>query len=158
MSDAAMKQDKALYIQQLEDALHRYQPLAGLQRPKGGWIRAVRQALGMTNRQLARRSGRRSAQSIHDLQQREAAETIQLNSLRELAEAMGCRLVYAIVPARPIEEMLRERATAIAHATLRRSGHSMRLEGQGLGVREEQRAVEGEIESLLEGSRKRLWD
>jgi hypothetical protein len=34
----------------------------------------------------------------------------------------------------------------------------MRLEGQGLGVREEQRAVEGEIESLLEGSRKRLWD
>jgi len=153
-----MKPEQMLLIQQLEDALQPYRSVAEVQRPKGGWIRAVRQALGMTNRQLAKRSGRQSAQSIHDLQQREAAETIQLNSLREIAEAMGCRLVYAIVPARPIDEMLRERATAIARATLKRSAHSMKLEGQGLGVREEQRAVEGEIENLLEGSRKRLWE
>ena len=153
-----MRSEKLLLIQQLDTALQPYQSLVDVQRPRSGWIRAVRQALGMTNRQLAKRSGRRSAQAIHDLQQREAAETIQLNSLREIAEAMGCRLVYAIVPARPIDEMLRERAASIARATLRRSGHSMKLEGQGLGVREEQRAVESEIESLLEGSRKRLWD
>lgn len=48
-----------------------------------------------------------------DLQEREAAETIQLNTLREVAVAMGCELVYAMVPRKSIEELLRERAEAV---------------------------------------------
>jgi predicted DNA-binding mobile mystery protein A len=95
---------------------------------------------------------------VLDLQQREAAQTIQLNTLRELAEAMDCELVYAIVPRKPLDRMVSERAEALARRTLRRTGHTMELERQGLGVRESARALEREIERLLKGSRRRLWE
>ncbi len=111
----------------------------------------------MTQRQLAQRAGRKP-QTILDLQDREVAQTIQLNSLSELAQAMDCELVYAIVPRKPLTTMLEERARAAARQTLRRTGQSMELEHQGLGVREQERALEREVEQLLTGSRRKLWE
>lgn len=151
-----MRPKKLLSIQQLEDRLQPYRPALGSSRPAGGWIRAIREALGMTQRQLAQRVGRKP-QTILDLQAREAAQTIQLNTLRELADAMGCELVYAIVPRQPFDAILEERARSVARETLRRTGHSMELERQGLGVREQERALERELERLLAGSRRKLW-
>jgi predicted DNA-binding mobile mystery protein A len=111
----------------------------------------------MTNVQLAKRLGRKP-QTALDLQEREAAETIQLNTLREMAEALDCELVYAVVPKISLANMVEARARAVARETLRRTGHSMELERQGLGVREKELALEREIERLLAGSRRRLWD
>lgn len=111
----------------------------------------------MTNKQFAKRL-QRKPQTVLDLQKREAAQTIQLNTLRELAEAMDCELVYAIVPRQPLDQMIGERAGALARRTLRRTGHSMELERQGLGVREQERALEREIERVLSGSRRKLWE
>lgn len=152
-----MPRKKHLPIQQLEDRLQPYRPALGLSRPPSGWTRAIREAIGMTNRQLAQRVGRKP-QTLLDLQNREAAQTIQLNSLRELAEAMDCELVYAIVPRKPLGTMLDERARSVARQTLRRTGHSMELERQGLGVREQERSLEREVERLLAGSRRKLWE
>ena len=152
-----MKSSNILSIQQLEDRLRRYRSARESARPATGWIRAVRQALGMTNRQLAQRVGRKP-QTVLDLERREAAQTIQLNSLRELAEAMDCELVYAIVPRKPLGTMLEERAQTVARNALRRANHSMELERQGLGVREQTQALEREVERLLEGSRRKLWE
>lgn len=151
-----MRSRKDLPIQQLEDRLRSYRPALGSSRPAGGWIRAIREALGMTHRQLAQRVGRKP-QTVLDLQSREASQTIQLNTLRELAEALDCELVYAIVPRKPLGAMLEGRARAVARERLRRTGHSMELEQQGLGVREQDRAVEREVERLLAGSRRYLW-
>lgn len=111
----------------------------------------------MTNAQLAKRVKRRP-QTVLDLQQRESAQTIQLNTLRELAEGMDCELVYAVVPRKPLEQTVRERAEAVARRMLRRTGHSMELERQGIGVREVTRALDREIERLLAGSRRKLWE
>ncbi|MGH8130414.1 MAG: mobile mystery protein A [Steroidobacteraceae bacterium] len=144
-------------IQQLDDRLEPFLPMLGSPRPVGGWIRALREALGMTNRQLAKRVGRKP-QTVLDLQAREAAQSIQLNTLRELAQAMDSELVYAIVPRKPLGVMLEERARSHARRTLRRTGHSMELEHQGLGVREQERAFEREVERLLAGSRRKLWE
>ncbi len=152
-----MKSNKTLSIQQLEDRLQLYRSARASARPASGWTRAVRQALGMTNRQLAKRVGRKP-QTVLDLERREAAQTIQLGSLRELAEAMDCELVYAIVPREPLGAMLEKRARTVARNALRRTGHSMELERQGLGVREQEQALEREVERLLEGSRRRLWE
>lgn len=152
-----MRPKKHLSIQQLEDRLQPYRAAIGSSRPAGGWIRAVREALGLTNRQLARRVSRKP-QTVLDLQVREAAQTIQLNSLRELAEAMDCELVYAIVPRKRLDTILDERARSVARQALRRTGHSMELERQGLGVREQERAFEREVERLLAGSRRKLWE
>lgn len=111
----------------------------------------------MTNRQLADRVGRKP-QTVMDLQAREAAQTIQLNTLRELAEALDCELVYAIIPRKPLATMLDERARLVARRSLRRAQHSMALEQQALGVREQGRAFEREVDRLLAGSRRKLWE
>ena len=111
----------------------------------------------MTNQQLAKRTGR-TPQTTLALQSREAAGTIQLNSLREMADALGCDLVYALVPRKPLDAMLDERAGFVAHETLRRTGHSMDLERQGLDAKEQERAMEREVERLLAGSRRKLWE
>jgi predicted DNA-binding mobile mystery protein A len=152
-----MEAKKDLAVQQLEGRLQPYRLALGSPQPAGGWIRAIREALGMTQRQLAQRAGRRP-QTILDLQAREAAQTIQLNSLRELANAMDCEVVYAIVPRKPLATMLEERARSVARETLRRTGHSMALERQALGVREQERALEREVGRLLAGSRRKLWE
>lgn len=152
-----MKSNKTMSIQQLEDSLRPFRTVTGVPIPNRGWIRAIRDALGMTNLQLAKRL-QRKPQTLLDLQKREAAQSIQLNSLREIADAMDCELVYAIVPRKPLDQIIRARAEVIARQTLRRIGYSMQLEGQGLEVREEERALEREVERLIGGSRRRLWE
>ena len=72
-----MKPRNRLSIQQLEDKLRQFPSRHAGLRPAGGWIRAVREALGMTNQQLAERTGR-TPQTTLALQSREAAGTIQL--------------------------------------------------------------------------------
>lgn len=147
-----------LRIQQFEDGLKPFRQALDVPIPQRGWIRALRETLGMTTAQLARRLGKTAPQSIADIQDSEAAGTIKLNTLRDAAEAMGCRLVYALVPVRPIEEMRRQRAEEIAERELAPSSHSMRLEDQGLEATAEQRARERLVERLLRGRPQRLWD
>lgn len=153
-----MRDIEILRIQQLEEALKPLRKVLDVTPPVTGWIRAIREAIGMTNVQLAKRLGRRAPQSIEDLQQSEAAGTIKLDRLRELAEAMGCRLVYAVVPVKPLDELRKERAVEVARKTLRRTSHSMKLEAQDVGSKEEQRALDRQVEKLLTGNPKRLWE
>lgn len=152
-----MRNSKQLQLQQLNDRLRTYPFAANAALPSGGWIRAIRQALGVTNLQLARRAGR-DPNTVSDLQVREASQTIRLKSLRELANALDCDLVYAVIPRKPLDEILEERARMVAGKTLRRTGHPMELERQGLGAREHERAMEREVERLLAGSRRKLWE
>ncbi len=138
----------------------RLSPLRGrqdLMRPPHGWLRAIRDALGMTTRQLAQRMGKVQS-TVVDLEKSEARETISLAKLREAAAAMDCTLVYALVPNRPIDELLRARAEEIAERQLARASHTMALENQGL----DQPALAAErkrlIEEILRESIARLWD
>src|SRR6056297_2717580 len=78
-------------------------------RPPRGWIRAIREALGMTTSQLAARLGVVQSR-VPALEQAEAKKTVTLASLEKAANAMDCRLVYALVPRKPLEELVEERA------------------------------------------------
>lgn len=100
--------------------------------PHRGWIRAIREALGMTRLQLAARLGV-APQTVATIEKSEAGATIQLGTLRRTAAALDCTLVYALVPNRPLEEAVRQRARAIALRDLGRVAHSMRLEDQATG-------------------------
>ena len=125
--------------------------------PRDGWVRAVREALGMTQGQLAARLGI-ARQSLQDLERAEANRRITLDSLDRLAKAMDCRLVYALVPETgSIDDVRKRRARALADALLKTTGHSMKLEGQGVPVRESKRQRELLVESLLRGSPRKLW-
>jgi predicted DNA-binding mobile mystery protein A len=126
-----------------------------LQPPPKGWVRAIRDALGMSGAQLAQRIGV-TAQTIDSLEKSETAGTLQLKNLRRLAEAMDCTLVYALVPNRPLTQMVNERAREIALHDLSRVAHTMRLEAQETG----DEGVEGRIKDYIRDnvSDRDLWN
>lgn len=101
----------------------RYKP------PPKGWIRAIRDALGMSSEQLGRRLSLRS-QSIDDWEKTEANGSIQLATLRRAADALDCTLVYALIPKTSLEETVQSRARRIAMRELKRVAHTMKLEDQ----------------------------
>ena len=107
----------------------RDRPEARFRAPPKGWIRAIRDALGMSSEQLARRVSLRS-QSIDDWEKAEASGSIQLKTLRRAAEALDCTLVYALVPKTSLEDSVMFRARKIAKREIGRVAHTMRLEGQ----------------------------
>ena len=126
-------------------------------RPQYGWLRAMREALGMTTRQLAQRMGRVQSVVV-DAEKSEARESITLTSLRQAAKAMDCVLVYALVPKQPIGDLLRARATEIAEQQLARATHTMALENQSLSHADQNAERDRLIDELLRGPAKRLWD
>ncbi|MGD0143711.1 MAG: mobile mystery protein A [Rhizomicrobium sp.] len=144
-------------IRQLDQRFAAIRPLLANARPPKGWVRAVRNTLGMTTQQLAQRIGV-SQSRIPELEQAEANGNITLKSLERAAEALGCRVVYALVPERPLAEILRAQAERIADRQLAAVAHSMQLEDQAVEdktVRNEQR--NRLIEQLLLRPA-RLWD
>jgi len=126
-------------------------------RPPKGWLRAIRDALGVTTRQLAVRLGVTQSRVVA-LEQAEAQESVSLASLRRAAEALDCTLVYALVPKRPLADMLRRQAEFKADAQLTRISHTMSLENQSASGEELRRQRELLIDELLRGNLSRLWD
>lgn len=108
----------------------RDRPEARFKAPYKGWIRAIRDALGMSSEQLGRRVSLRS-QSVDDWERAEANGSIKLKTLRRAAEALDCTLVYALVPKTSLEDGVRSRARKIAKRDLGRVAHTMKLEDQG---------------------------
>lgn len=126
-------------------------------KPPKGWLRAVRDALGLTTRQLAERM-KKSQPSITALEKNEATEAITLKSLREAAEALDCQLVYAIVPNGSLEAIARKQARKVAEARLRRIDHTMSLEAQGVRRPELEAELERLTEEVLRTGGSRLWE
>jgi len=138
--------------QLLDSHFDEWQQLRGLARPPRGWIRAIREALGMSAAVLGEQLGV-TAGSVTRLEQSEAADRIQLDTLRRAADALGCDLVYLLVPRRPLTTVVRERARQLAHAQIAAVEQNMRLEDQATGATKE---MEGQLtEELIE--RGALW-
>src|SRR5438445_7827784 len=111
----------------------------------------------MTQAQFARRLGV-SQPRITELEQSEVGGNLTLNTLQRAAEALGCRLVYALVPERPLAETVRERAELIAD---RRSGaveHTMRLEDQAVQSKRASKELQRQLVEDLLRRPARLWD
>jgi predicted DNA-binding mobile mystery protein A len=113
----------------LDKRFKQIQPVKRYAAPVHGWIKAVRGALGMSTAQLAARLGVKQP-SIVALEQSEAKGTIELATLRRAAEALGCTLVYALIPNKPLESTVRERARVFAQHRRDAVEHTMLLENQ----------------------------
>ena len=133
---------KAMRLDALDRAAHRNLPLGEVVRPRAGWLRAIREGLGLTLRELATRLGV-TVPAVRSLERAEAEDRITLASLRRVAAAMGCEVVYGLVPrvgslaALAEHEARREVAPHIEAAE-----HSMRLEAQAAGGTEKRIAAE----------------
>lgn len=147
---------KSLDIGLIDEAV---QPLVSAKpRPAEGWVRAIREALGMTRSQLGQRVGV-SQDTINTLERNEAKGAISMASLERLARGLGGRLVYAIVPpdGKTFEQLVNERAEEIASERLARVSHTMTLEDQAVEGRHHDRQLKRVVDSLLKGSRRTLW-
>lgn len=115
--------------ERLDSRLLTLKPEERFRAPPKGWVRAIRDALGMSGVQFAKRLGVRP-QTVEKIEKSEANGSIQLKTLRHAAEALDCTLVYALVPNTSLEDAVRARARKIAMRDLSRVAHTMKLEAQ----------------------------
>jgi predicted DNA-binding mobile mystery protein A len=105
---------------------------AAAAKPARGWLRAVREAVGLTQGALAARMAVKR-QSYAQFEVAEERGSISVASLRRAAEAMDCDLIYYIVPresvARSYAGLAEIHDPAAMH--LRATDHSMALKGGG---------------------------
>jgi predicted DNA-binding mobile mystery protein A len=129
-------------------------PVTRYNSPVRGWIKAVREALGMTTAQLAQRLGVKQP-SVVAIEQSEGKGTIELKTLRRVAEALDCALVYAFVPNKPLEAMVRDRARQFARKRRAPVEHSMLLEDQKVKTKNS----EAQLDEMVRETNPRLfWD
>lgn len=125
-------------------------------RPRSGWVRAIRESLGMSAAAFARRLGMTPV-GVRKLESAEASDAITLASLRKLAQALDCELQYALVPRNSLQQQVRDRAEIVARERLRPIAHSMALEDQAVQGPQNKLQLEAAIKELIEGSRRELW-
>ena len=124
---------RSLQVEQLERNLKPFLSSREVSRPPKGWIRAIRQACGMTLRELAiqMRSGLPLAAK---LEKSETEYRITLKSLRRVADALGCELVYALVPKQGnVRDLMERRAKEVVTNDVLAVEHTMALENQAVG-------------------------
>ena len=128
-----------------------------LQPPARGWLRSIRDALGMSGKQLGERMGV-SQPRIVQLEKDEISGALTLKTMRQAAEAMDCIFVYAVVPRASLEETVRNQARKVAEKRLARTSHTMMLENQQLADDEQKRMLEVKVDDLVREMPKDLWD
>jgi predicted DNA-binding mobile mystery protein A len=139
---------------QLDARFREFGPAKRYAPPVRGWIKAIREALGMSMEQLAERLKIKQP-SLATLEQSEAKGTIELATLRRVAEALDCTLVYALVPNKPLETMVRDRARAFTRKRRAHVEHSMLLEDQKAMGKD----AEGRLDEIVRETNPRLfWD
>lgn len=125
--------------------------------PPRGWVRAIRDALDMTVRQLGARMGK-SHSTVVALEKGEIAGTVTLAGMRKAAEALDCTLHYVLVPNRPLASLVRDRAACLAQMQLSRIHHTMRLEDQAVVGADLAAELERLTDDYVRRGGSRLWD
>ncbi len=129
----------------------------GIEVPREGWLRTVRRALGMSAAQLARRHDVTRA-NISKIEKMELTGNVTIKTMQDLAGAMGCRFVYAIVPDTNIDEILASRARQKAKRIVDHAGKHMALEAQNLSQKQTESEIERLQQELISNQSGRLWD
>jgi len=143
--------------EQLDRRFRELKPLAQATRPSRGWVRAIREALGMTTAQLAKRLGVQQPRVV-ELEHGEANGNITVKSLERAAEALGCRLVYILMPDKPLANTIRQRATLVAERQFASVEQTMTLEAQRVGNKKHQAEAHQKLVEKLLQRPARLWD
>lgn len=150
--------NRELIIEQLDNKLCQFKTLAALGVPQKGWIRAIRNALNMNCRQLAKRLGLKDRSSVTLLERNEISGAVTIKTLRHAAEALDCVFVYGMVPRSSLKDAIREQAEKMAKQRMAKTSHTMMLEAQELTKEEEQKVTRSMVEDIVRNMPKTLWD
>lgn len=142
--------------EQLDKTFENLSSMRGLHRPVKGWLRSIREALGMSGRQLADRIGV-SQPRVVQMEKDELSGALTLKTLRQAAEAMDCVFVYALVPRTSLEKAMRDQARIVAEQRFSRTSHTMLLEDQLVSNDERKKMLDAKMEDLIREMPKDFW-
>ena len=125
--------------------------------PVEGWLVMLRKALAMSGSEVATRAGV-SRNAIYQAERNERDGAITINQMQKLAQAMGGRFVYAIVPDEGrVEDVIRAQARRKAEARVQRAGAHMALEQQALTSAQTTQRIDDLTDELARGMPPDLW-
>ncbi len=146
-----------LIREQLDKSLRCLAPLLALSAPPKGWIRAIRDALGMSARQLANRAGF-SQQAMARIEKNELAGSVTVKTMRRVAESLDCVFICGFVPRSTLEATVRRQAERVAAKRLGQASQTMALEDQSLGRKENLKILSDMVDDLIDTHPSNLWD
>lgn len=149
---------RKLIIEQMDERLELFRPIAAMEKPPQGWIKAIRTSLKMSIRQYAMRLGI-AANSTKDIEQREKLGTISLNALAAAAKALDLKLVYGFVPLEgSLDAMITKKAREVSKVIVMRTDTTMRLENQQAKKERLEKAIAELTDEIRREMPKYLWD
>lgn len=129
--------------------------------PKNGWVYNIREALGMTQTQLAEKLGI-TRQSMAELEKSEADGRITLSTLKKVAEVLHCDVRLLLVPKfpseNPLEDSVRKQALEVATKIVNRTALHSELEKQGTGEDFRNKQIQEIADELVRRSNRKLWE
>jgi len=152
-----MKISKKLIREQLDETLEKLKVLRYFNPPPFGWIKAIRNSLGMSGRQLASRIGV-SKQNISRIERDEIAGAITLKTLRKVAEGLDCVLVYGFVPRTSLEDTIKKKSEEVSRRIVSRVDRTMTLEKQDISSDKIEKMVAEDVRKMVEKMPRNLWD
>jgi transcriptional regulator with XRE-family HTH domain len=118
-------------------------------------IKMIRETLGMTQFQLARKVNR----SLRTIQLIESGEVWpKISTLKEIAKALNTELTIALIPQQNIVKFLNEKAMNKASQMVKMNKASATLENQTPSKRDEKEQTLRLKNEILERRRDILWD
>ena len=149
---------KQLIIEQVDKKLIGFRMAGDVIVPEKGWLNTIRTSLNMTLRQLGSKLNI-SAQSVKELEEREASGAITLKTLKEAGKELDLKLVYGFIPKDgSLEKMIENRAMEIARKIVLRTSNSMKLEDQENTAQRIEKAIQEKTTEIKEELPKYLWE
>ncbi len=143
--------------EQLDITLKHFESLKTLSSPPKGWMRAIRNALGMTGEQFARRL-HVNKQRVSRIEHDEKRGKLTLETLQNCAQALDCIFVYSLVPRVSLAHTIKKQATLLAKKRMVRTNQTMRLEQQELEENQKEQAFKELVEDIMSEMPKSLWN
>lgn len=125
---------------------------AVIERPKQGWLKTIREFLGMTTTQLAKKIDV-SQPRVINMEKNE--QNIKISTMERIANALNCDFVYALVPRENIDDIIYNQAKKKALKILNKVKKNMGLENQ---LAESEDTLEDLIQELSDNNIARIWD
>jgi predicted DNA-binding mobile mystery protein A len=141
----------------LDRTFNKLRTVLWINRPAKGWIKVIRENLGMTISQLARRLGTTPSR-VSAIEKGEAADSLSLNTLNKVAEGLNCKLFYVLVPEKSLQAILEEQAKKQVIRISKNVSHSMLLENQVMDKESMEDYISVQVEEMLQKRINEVWE
>ena len=147
-----------LQFQQLNEKIDQLTDLQHVIVPPIGWIKAIRNGIGMSMEQLGKKLSI-TKQGVMDMEKREKEGAITIKSMQEIAKAIDMQFVYGFVPNDgSLNQMIETRALEMATKIVERTATTMKLEDQVNSKERIENAIKERATEIINKTPKILWD